>query len=366
MISQPFADSLVRLIACGLDLRDRGPSTLTDPESILADLRAVLASENPEELSALYQAAAGIRDAECGRRMVVRGLVEFSSRCGNDCRYCGLNRENPRAERYALESAEIVESARLVASAGLGTIVLQSGEDGFGASRLAGVIEEIKERYGLAITMSVGERDRADYALWRTAGADRYLLRIESSDPALYASLHGSRVLSSRLRCLDDLRDLGYQVGSGVMVGPPGQTVEHLARDVLFFASRDFDMIGIGPFIPHPDTPFASAPRGSVELTLKAVALTRVVNRNAWIPATTALGSLDRDYRVDALRAGANVLMPNYTPASVKAKYAIYPGKRCVSEGTGACAGCVDAIARAAGLAVDLSRADSLKPAFAR
>jgi biotin synthase len=150
-------------------------------------------------------------------------------------------------------------------------------------------------------------------------------------------------------------------VGSGIMVGVPGQTLEHIARDIIFFRDRDFDMIGIGPFIPHPDTILKNEKGGSLDLTLKTVALTRIVTRNAWMPATTAVGSLDRDYRVDALKAGANVVMPNYTPADFKRKYEIYPGKRCITEQTGACAGCMEGLASRAGLALDLSRADSLK-----
>ena len=207
----------------------------------------------------------------------------------------------------------------------------------------------------------MGERSREDYALWKEAGADRFLLRVETTDPELYASIHENRTVETRLRCLSDLRSLGYQVGSGVMVGFPGQTLSHLARDIAFFGKKDFDMIGIGPFIPHPETPFRDASAGAVDLTLNAVAVTRLVVKNSWLPATTALGSMDRDYRIDALKAGANVVMPNYTPASEKKKYEIYPGKRCVTEGTGACAGCMEGLAAAAGLELDKGRADSVK-----
>lgn len=336
-------------------------STPVGRAALAADLVSLLAVDDPDETSSLYAEAARVRDECCGRRMVLRGLVEFSSWCGNSCLYCGLNRTNKKAERYRLSTEEILESAALIDKAGIKTIVLQSGEDGCDALWLTDILREIKARYGMAITLSVGERPRADFALWKDAGADRYLLRVESSDAALYASMHTGRALETRLRCLDDLRSLGYQVGSGIMVGPPGQTLRHIAEDILFFSTRDFDMIGLGPFIPHPETPFGGAQAGSVRLTLNAIALTRLVTRNAWLPATTALGSMDRDYRVDALNAGANVLMPNFSPSGVKKKYEIYPGKRCVSENAGACALCMPALAEQAGLETDWSRADTLK-----
>lgn len=330
-------------------------------ESILKDLEFLLAAEEAEEKEALYRRATRVRDERCGKRMVLRGLIEFSSYCGNTCRYCGLNRNNAKAERYRLSRGEILESARLVRDAGIRTVVLQSGEDGFSAASLADIINEIKELDDMAVTLSVGERSREDYELWKEAGADRYLIRVESSDPALYSSLHEGRSLETRIGCIDTLRELGYQTGSGFMVGPPGQTLAHIAGDILFLAERDFDMIGIGPFIPHPDTPFRDASAGTAELTLNAVACARIACGNAWIPATTALGSLDRDYRVDALRAGANVVMPNFSPAEVKKKYGIYPGKRCITENTGACANCMERLASLAGLELDRSRADTLK-----
>jgi len=358
-----FIDALERVKSFGIEsavTRGADRSAFMG-DSLTATLASLLAIDAADEAKALYAEAARVRDECCGRRMVLRGLVEFSSWCGNSCLYCGLNRTNKKAERYRLSAEEILESAALIDKAGIRTIVLQSGEDGCDARWLAEILREIKARYGMAITLSVGERPRADFALWKDAGADRYLLRVESSDPALYASMHTGRALETRLRCLDDLRSLGYQVGSGIMVGPPGQTLRHIAEDILFFSTRDFDMIGLGPFIPHPETPFGGAPAGSVRLTLNAIALTRLVTRNAWLPATTALGSMDRDYRVEALNAGANVLMPNFSPAEVKRKYEIYPGKKCVSENTGACALCMPALALQAGLETDWSRADTLK-----
>ncbi|MHB9153954.1 MAG: [FeFe] hydrogenase H-cluster radical SAM maturase HydE [Spirochaetales bacterium] len=331
----------------------------TQPKA--ADLELLLGATEDDELALLFDTARKIRDIEMGKRVLLRGLVEFSSHCSNTCHYCGLNCTNSKLERYRLSDRGILESIRLISTANIKTVVLQSGEDKVPASHLAGIIREIKSRYDMAITVSVGERPFQDYEMWKKAGADRYLLRIESSDKALYESLHRGRTIETRLRCLDDLRTLGYQVGSGIMIGFRGQNVAHIARDILFFRERNFDMIGIGPFIPHPDTLFRDDPAGTAELTLKTVALTRIVTKNAWMPATTALGSMDRDYRVDALKAGANIVMPNFTPAVFKKQYEIYPGKRCISEHTGACAGCMQHLANLAGLTLDLSRGDSLK-----
>jgi biotin synthase len=325
------------------------------------DIELILASSDADELASLYALGKKTAAEFMGGRMLLRGLIEFSSRCANTCFYCGLNRTNTGLERYKLSIEEILESVRLVSAAKIKTVVLQSGEDNTPAYWITEVIYEIKKNFDMAITLSVGERARADFAAWKNAGADRYLLRVESSDSALYESLHNGRTLATRLRCLDDLRSLGYQVGSGIMVGFRGQTLSHIARDLLFFKERNFDMIGIGPFIPHPDTPFRDDPAGGVSLTLKTIALTRIITKNAWLPATTALGSMDRDYRVDALKAGANIVMPNFTPSVFKKKYEIYPGKRCVSEHTGACSLCMQGLADRAGLELDLSRGDSMK-----
>ena len=216
----------------------------------------------------------------------------------------------------------MVESARLVWDAGIQTIVLQAGEDGIAAQELADVISRIKSEHDMAITLSVGERPREDYALWKDAGADRYLLRVETTDPALYASLHDGRTVETRLACLDTLQELGYQTGSGFMVGPPGQTPDIIARDIRLLAQREYDMIGIGPLHSASGAPLARENRGSQRLTLRTVALIRLTSRNAWLPATTALGSLDQDYRVDALRA-EQMWSCRTSPADVK-KYEIY------------------------------------------
>ena len=360
-IRKNFPATLERVVAIHQEDLKVTEIVAIDTQAVLADLAFLLASESPDETELLYAEARRIRDAECGRRMILRGLVEFSSFCGNSCRYCGLNRTNASLERYRLTREEILESADRIAQAGIRTIVLQSGEDGCDAEWLAETLYKIKIRHDMAITLSVGERQRADYALWKDVGADRFLMRVESSDPELYAALHRDRTLETRLRCLEDLRELGYQVGSGIMVGPPGQTFSHIARDILFFRDQKFDMIGIGPFIPHQATPFRDAPVGSLVCTLNTVALTRILTGNTWLPATTALGSMGSDYRIDGLRAGANVVMPNFSPVAVKRKYEIYPGKRCVSEQMDACTEEMKILASQAELKLDYARADSLK-----
>jgi len=325
------------------------------------DLTRLLACEDDAEVRLILDAADRTREQFMGKGILLRGIVEFSSYCRNTCFYCGLHAGNTRISRYGMSAEEILESARRISSQGVKTVVLQSGEDdGLDPAWLAQVVRNVKQRFCIAVTLSVGERSREDYALWREAGADRYLLKIESSDTGLYESLHAGRRLETRLRCISDLTALGYQVGSGIMVGLPGQGLRHIAEDILFFAESRFDMIGIGPFIPHPETRLRGMRAGSVSLTLKTVALTRIVTKIAHLPATTALGSMGRDYRLEGLRAGANVLMPNFTPIEYKKLYEIYPGKRCVSEPTGACALCMEGLAESIGRTIDYSRGDSL------
>jgi biotin synthase len=327
-----------------------------------ADLVSLLSMNDPAEVREILDAADRIRRQFVGDGVLLRGIVEFGSFCSNTCSYCGLHAGNTALTRYRLSAEEILASVDAIAAQGIQTVVLQSGEDaGVDPQWLARIVEEIKARHGISVTLSVGEWPRSEYALWRSAGADRFLLKIESSDRELYESLHDRRVLSSRLRCLEDLADLGYQVGSGIMVGLKGQSLSHIARDILFFRQGDFDMIGIGPFLPHPQTRLADQARGDVTLTLKTLALTRIVTRDSHLPATTSLGSMGEDYRPKALQSGANVLMPNFTPAAYKKLYEIYPGKRCVSEPTGACAFCMEGMVSSIGRFIDYGRGDSLK-----
>jgi len=329
----------------------------------LADMEAVLRVEDRGELGLLFGFAEKVRREYVGDGVLLRGIIEFSNVCRNTCAYCGLNRLNSRLRRYRLTAEEIVSAAENVSLAGIQTVVLQSGEeDNLDAEWLRQVIEEIKCRLGVAVTLCVGERRREEYQMWKEAGADRYLLKIETSDPALYRELHPGMSFENRVRCLRDLVELGYQTGSGNLVGLRGQTLRHLAADIRFFKRGHFDMVSASPFIPHPQTPLAGEPAGDLTLTLKVIALARIVSRNAHIPASTAIGSLHgRDERPRALAAGANVLMPNFTPAPYRQYYEIYPNKRCVGEEPVRCAACMEQMAAAIGRRVDYSRGDSLK-----
>lgn len=284
---------------------------------------------------ALAERARGLCEDVYGENVFVRGLVEISSFCKNDCLYCGLRASNAAAERYRLTPAEITDCARDGFALGLRTIVLQGGEDArFDDDTLCRIIADIKDSCpGTAVTLSLGERTSESYARLREAGADRYLLRHETADRTHYAALHPPAMsFGNRMRCLADLRRLGYQTGCGFMVGSPGQTAQTLAEDVSFIASFRPEMCGIGPFIPHHATPFARCPAGSVETTCLLLSIIRIVHPHVLLPATTAMGTLDGNGREKAILSGANVVMPNLSPRSVRTKYAIYDNKACSGE----------------------------------
>ena len=328
-----------------------------------ADVEYALSIKDQAQTAELFAFADEILRRHVGDGILLRGIVEFSNRCDNACKYCGLNKTNKKLARYKLTDRQILNCVEQVANAGIGTVVLQSGEQAdLDANWFAGLIREIKTRFDIAITLSVGERTSDDYALWKEAGADRYLLKIETTNRELYQNLHPQMSFDNRLKCSKDLGMLGYQNGSGNIIGLPGQTISDIAEDILFFARERFDMIGIGPFIPHPATVLSDCPPGDVELVLKAIAVTRIVTKDAHLPATTAIGSLNgNDHRPAALRAGANVLMPNFTPQPWRKLYEIYPGKRCSTEAPGSCGPCIDMMADAIGRKTDLSRGDSLR-----
>jgi biotin synthase len=324
------------------------------------DLELLLSAKDKDAQEAIRACADQVRQQHVGDGVYLRGIVEFSNHCRNTCSYCGLNRNNQKLVRYRLTNDQILDAVKSIAAAGITTVVLQAGEEeGMTADWLAEVIQQIKAGHpDMAATLSVGERADTDYELWRRAGADRYLLKIETSDQRLYEAMHPGMSFTNRVRCLKTLKSLGYQTGSGVIVGLRGQTPAILAHDLLFFAEHSFEMIGIGPFIPHRQTKLAADQAGAVAMVLKMVALTRIITKNTNLPATTALGSLERDFRLDGLRAGANVLMPNFTPVEYKALYEIYPGKRCIAESGGACVGCLDTQVRSIGRTLDYSRGD--------
>lgn len=308
------------------------------------ELAALMALEGDDQQK-LYAVADAIRRQTMGDGVHLRGIIEFSNICRMDCHYCGIRRSNREIERYRMAPDVIVATAVRAADLGYGSVVLQSGEgDALNVDELCEAIRGIKAQTHLAVTLSVGERTREEYAAWKQSGADRFLLRHETSDPDLFARIRPGRQLKDRIQCLLWLRELGYQVGSGFMVGLPGQSLESIARDVDLLRELHVEMAGIGPFIPAPNTPLANATGGTVDLCLKAVACTRIAIPDAHLPATTALGSIHPRGRQLALNAGANVIMPNVTPASFRDNYQLYPNKICLREEPEHCAPCVTAL----------------------
>jgi biotin synthase len=288
----------------------------------------LLAPPDPEAEAALREAADRARERHVGPAVHLRGIIEFSNFCTQNCLYCGLRRDNRFLVRYRMTPEEILEAAEAVQAAGIPTVVLQSGEDDwFTGERVAALVAGIRKRTHLAITLSLGERTAEEFAEWRRAGADRYLLKHETASAARFRALRPGRDLAERLSALDLLRRLNYEVGSGNMVGLPGQTAQDLAEDIRVFKERDYDMIGIGPFIPHPRTPLAGEKGGTLEATLRVLAVTRLLTRDTNLPATTATGVLDSRGRRSALLSGANVIMPDLTPEKYRRRYEIYPGR---------------------------------------
>lgn len=262
-----------------------------------------------------------------GDEVLLRALVEFTNICKCNCYYCGLRCENKKVERYRLTEEEILNCAKKAVDEGLRTIVLQGGEDSFWTSeRLCRIIKEIK-KYDVALTLSIGERTYDDYKAFKESGADRYLLRIETTDENLYKQLHPNMSFENRVECLHNLKALGYETGTGCLVGLPNQSVESLADDIIFFKELNADMVGIGPFIPHPNTPLANADKNNFNMALRVMAITRLMLPNANLPATTAMETLRKNGREIALNSGANVVMPNYTDSAYNSKYEIYPNK---------------------------------------
>jgi biotin synthase len=296
-----------------------------------------------------------------GPDVYIRGLIEFTNYCRNNCRYCGIRKGNARAQRYRLSKRQILECAENGYRLGFRTYVLQGGEDPFfSPEKTADIVSAVKEAHpDCAVTLSLGEHPDESYALWKKAGADRYLLRHETADESHYRFLHPDEMsLSNRMRCLRTLKELGYQVGTGFMVGSPGQKPEHLARDLEFIARLQPEMVGIGPFVPHRDTVFANEPSGSAELTLFLLSLIRLMLPAALIPATTSLGTVDPRGREKGILSGANVLMPNLSPVSVRAKYMLYDNKICTNEEAAECRGCLENRLRSIGARTVVSRGD--------
>ena len=304
----------------------------------------------------LYRRADEVRREAVGDDVHLRGLIEFSNICRNDCMYCGIRRGNRQVQRYRMTEEELVETAKRAADLGFQTIVLQSGEDlHFDQARMCRIIEQIK-RLDVALTLSVGERDYEDYKAFRDAGADRYLIRIETTDRDLYHRLNPGMSWERRHECLLMIRELGYELGSGIMVGLPGQTVESIADDLLYLKDICIDMAGIGPFIPHPETPLANESGGTLELALRTMAVMRLLMPDINIPATTAMESLHPQGRIMALQAGANVVMPNVTEGEYRRLYELYPGKICVNDTPAHCRSCIGLKIRSIGRTIGQGR----------
>ncbi len=290
----------------------------------------------------LFNLADKIRKDNVGDEVHLRGLIEFSNICKCSCKYCGLRSPNKEIKRYRILKDEIIEYVKNAVNLGYKTIVLQSGEDEyFTTEKMVEIIKAIK-KFDVALTLSIGERSFEDYKAFKQAGADRYLIRIETTDKELYKKLHPNMDFNNRIRCLQDLKTLGYEVGTGCLVGLPEQTIESLADDILFFKEIGADMVGIGPFIPHPNTPLKDEKTGSFTLALKVMALTRILLPDINIPATTAMETLNPNGRILALQSGANVVMPNVTSTEYRAKYEIYPNKICINDNPDKCRGCIE------------------------
>lgn len=310
----------------------------------------------------LAEEALRLRQMYYGNTVFARGLIEFTNYCRNNCYYCGIRCGNQNVLRYRLLKEDILDCCADGYELGFRTFVLQGGEDPFYTDeRMADIVRNIKERYpDCAVTLSLGERSIESYRLLRKAGADRYLLRHETADDRHYRKLHPEDMsLARRKQCLYDLRSLGYQVGAGFMVGSPGQTWETLAEDLVFLTELQPQMVGIGPFIPHHETPFAKEPAGSVELTLFLLSVVRILLPKALIPATTALGTLDASGREKGMRFGANVVMPNLSPVRNRKQYDLYDHKICTGEEAAECRACLTRRMETAGFRIVWERGDA-------
>ena len=321
-------------------------------ERNLPDASLKLLIESNEYDTLLFEAADSRRKEIYGDEVYIRGLIEFTNYCRNNCYYCGIRRDNKNAERYRLSIEEILACCDEGYRLGFRTFVLQGGEDPYYTdSLICDIVSEIRNRFpDCAITLSIGEKSQKSYKAFFDAGANRYLLRHETASDSHYRRLHPDNMsLQKRKQCLYNLKDIGYQVGSGFMVGSPYQTTETLIQDIRFLQDLQPDMIGIGPYITHEDTPFASFENGSLALTLRLIAVLRLMFPYALIPATTALGTIHSQGRELGLKAGANVVMPNLSPVGVRKLYALYENKICTGEEAAQCRGCLERRVNSAG-----------------
>ncbi|MBT9177232.1 MAG: (FeFe) hydrogenase maturase subunit HydE [Firmicutes bacterium] len=328
----------------------------------LSEICELLSITSDIDLDLLWQAADHVRRQEVGEDIWLRGLLEFSNICTCNCLYCGLRRDNTGLPRYRLTEEQILEAVHRLSRLGIGTVVLQSGEDPyFTEERLIALLHAIRNTCDIAITLSIGYRPKSELAAFKRAGAHRFLIRHEIANPDLYRVFHPDSTLADRVEQLKDLRALGYEVGSGCLVGLPGQTVADLADDIALARELEVDMFGVGPFIPHPDTPLGEATPGSTLMTYKMIAVARLVLRDVHIPVTTALSTLEEDGREKGWMRGANIVMPNATPAPYRAQYELYKNKRCIDDTLEHCRGCLGRRVKSVGRVIGQGRGTSLK-----
>jgi biotin synthase len=325
------------------------------------ELELLLQTKDEETLEYLRKSAREVADGIYGNQVYIRGLVEFSNYCKKDCLYCGIRRSNRAADRYRLSEEEILKCCENGYELGFRTFVLQGGEDPyFTEEKICELVRKIKESYqDCAVTLSIGEWERESYQAFFDAGADRYLLRHETADEEHYKKLHPAEMsLSHRKQCLRDLKEIGYQVGCGFMVGSPGQTIDTLYEDLKFIKELMPHMVGIGPFIPQKDTPFGQENAGTLEMTLRLLSIIRLIHPHVLLPATTALGTIHPLGREKGIQAGANVVMPNLSPVAVRDKYLLYDNKICTGDEAAECRFCMSRRMESIGYQVVVARGD--------
>ncbi len=325
------------------------------------EFEALIYSEDAEFSDYLKERARAVREKHYGKDVYIRGLIEFTNVCKNNCKYCGIRCGNKNAERYRLTKEEILSCCDMGYELGFRTFVLQGGEDPFfDDDMMVEIIKEIKKNHpDCALTLSIGEKERDTYKRFYDAGADRYLLRHETADKAHYEKLHPADMsFEHRMNCLKDLKEIGYQVGCGMMVGSPYQTKEHIIKDLRFLREFKPEMVGIGPFIPHHDTEYKDEQAGSVDLTIRLLSIIRLLLPDVLLPATTALGTLDPRGREKGIEAGANVVMPNLSPTNVRDKYLLYDNKICTGDEAAECIRCMEMRVESVGYKVVQSRGD--------
>ncbi|MBH1941212.1 [FeFe] hydrogenase H-cluster radical SAM maturase HydE [Mobilitalea sibirica] len=325
------------------------------------EFKKLIDNRSPEILKYLFERARAVRVENYGYDIYMRGLIEFTNYCKNDCYYCGIRKSNLKVERYRLSKEQILDCCTIGYELGFRTFVFQGGEDGYYSDeKMIDIIHTIKSSYpDCAITLSLGEKSYDTYKAFYEAGADRYLLRHETANEGHYSRLHPAGMsLENRKRCLYQLKEIGYQVGCGFMVGSPFQTTDCLVEDMVFMKELNPHMVGIGPFIPHHDTPFADFAAGTLELTLFMLGLIRLMLPTVLLPATTALGTIHPKGREQGILAGANVVMPNLSPTNVRKKYMLYDNKICTGDEAAECRFCMQKRMESIGYHLSVSRGD--------